>query len=177
MRLDTPRIPALPPEQWDDKAAEIMQPFVESDRDFNIFRTLMNHPDLAKRWLVFANHVLTHSTLPDRERELVILRIGHMRNADYERKKHADISRYLGMSEADIESSRTGPLTQGIGELDRLLFQATDQLLEDAFISDETWTALSKHLDTQQLMDLVFTVGQYNLVCMALNSFGVQHDD
>jgi len=27
------------------------------------------------------------------------------------------------------------------------------------------------------LMDLVFTVGQYNLVSMALNSFGVQPDE
>jgi hypothetical protein len=26
------------------------------------------------------------------------------------------------------------------------------------------------------MMDLVFTVGQYNLVSMALNSFGVQPD-
>lgn len=176
MRLDTPRIPALPPEQWDDKAKELMQPFVESGRDFNIFRTLMNHPDLAKRWLVFASHILEKSTLPERERELAILRIGHMRNAAYEWKKHADISRYLGMSEADIESSKTGPLTEGVSELDRLVYQATDELLEDAFISEETWNGLSQHLDTRQLMDLVFTVGQYNLVCMALNSFGVQHD-
>jgi alkylhydroperoxidase family enzyme len=176
MRLTEPRIPALTPEQWNDKAKEIMQPFVDTDRDFNIFRTLMNHPDLAKRWLVFASHVLAQSTLADRERELVILRIGHMRNAGYEWSKHADISRYLGMSEADIESSKTGPHTEGAGELDRLLYQATDELLEDAFISDETWAGLSGHLDTQQLMDLVFTVGQYNLVCMALNTFGVQHD-
>ena len=34
--------------------------------------------------------------------------------------------------------------------------------------------ALAEHWSTQQLMDLVFTVGQYNLVSMALNSFGVQ---
>ena len=27
------------------------------------------------------------------------------------------------------------------------------------------------------MMDLVFTVGQYNLVSMALNSFGVQLDE
>ena len=27
------------------------------------------------------------------------------------------------------------------------------------------------------MMDLVFTVGEYNLVSMALNSFGVQFDE
>ena len=176
MRLNTPRIPALPPERWNDEAREIMQPFVESGRDYNVFRTLMNHPGLAKRWLVFANHVLTKSTLPERERELVILRIGHLCNAQYEWQKHAEIGRYLGMSEADIESSRSGSETAGLSQLDRLLLQATDELHDDAFVSDETWEGLSQHLSTEQLMDLVFTVGQYNLVSMALNSFGVQFD-
>ncbi len=176
MRLSAPRIPALAPEQWSDKAREIMQPFVDSGRDYNVFRTLMNHPDLAKRWLVFASHILVQSSLPERERELLILRIGHLCQADYEWQKHADISRFLGMSEAAIESSKTGPDTPGLSELDRLLLQATDELHGDAHISDATWQDLARHFSTEQLMDLVFTVGQYNLVSMALNSFGVQAD-
>jgi hypothetical protein len=58
-----------------------------------------------------------------------------------------------------------------------LLVRATDELHADACLSDATWQALSATYNQQQLMDLVFTVGQYNLVSMALNSFGVQLDD
>jgi 4-carboxymuconolactone decarboxylase len=176
MRLSKPRIPALEADQWNEKAREIMQPLVESGRDYNVFRTLANHPDLARRWMVFANHVLAKSTLPERDRELVILRIGHLCRADYEWDKHADISRYLGMSEAEIESSKTGPGAQGLTDMDRLLLQATDDLHTDAHIADDTWQGLSKLYSTEQMMDLVFTVGQYNMVSMALNSFGVQYD-
>jgi alkylhydroperoxidase family enzyme len=50
------------------------------------------------------------------------------------------------------------------------------ELHADAHVSDATWAGLAKHFNTQQLMDIVFTVGQYNLVSMALNSFGVQAD-
>ena len=64
----------------------------------------------------------------------------------------------------------------GISEVDKLLLQATDELHNDAFITDETWTGLANHFSQEQLMDIVFTVGQYNLVSMALNSFGVQLD-
>ena len=46
-----------------------------------------------------------------------------------------------------------------------------------AMIGDVTWKALAERYDTHQLMDLVFTVGQYNLVSMALNTLGVQLDD
>ena len=55
--------------------------------------------------------------------------------------------------------------------------QAVDELHGDSYVSNETWLNLSDYFNTKQLMDIVFTVGQYNLVSMALNSFGVQLDE
>jgi hypothetical protein len=43
--------------------------------------------------------------------------------------------------------------------------------------SDETWATLSKTYSTEQLLDAVFTVGQYNMVSWVLNSVGVPLDD
>ena len=40
-----------------------------------------------------------------------------------------------------------------------------------------TWQALAAELDEQQLMDLVFTVGAYDLLAMAFRSFGVELDE
>jgi 4-carboxymuconolactone decarboxylase len=176
MRLDEPRIAALDDDEWSDDAKELLAPFVKQGRVFNIFRTMANHPDLMRRWLVFANHILGKSTLAPRERELVILRIGFLCQAGYEWGQHVLIARQAGMSDEEIRSAKTGPDTPGIPELDRLLLQATDELHADAHIGDATWKALSARLSEQQMMDLVFTVGQYNLVSMALNSFGVQPD-
>ena len=56
------------------------------------------------------------------------------------------------------------------------MLQATDQLHSDTFIDDETWERLTKHYDTRQMMDIVFTVGQYSLVSMMLNTFQVPLD-
>ena len=55
--------------------------------------------------------------------------------------------------------------------------RAADELHNDAFISDATWEALSERFDTQQLIDVIFAVGQYHIVSMALNSLGVQLDE
>jgi alkylhydroperoxidase family enzyme len=177
MRLDEPRIPALEEDAWSDEAREMMQPFLKQDRIFNIFKTLSNHPNLARRWMVFANHILGKSTISARDRELLILRIGYLCRAGYEWGQHVLIARQVGMSDEEIRSAKTGPETPGLGDLDRLLLQATDELHSDAHVSDTTWNGLRAHYNTQQLMDLVFTVGQYNLVSMALNSFGVQPDE
>lgn len=177
MRLDEPRVAPLDDEAWSDEVREIMAPFVRQGRVFNIFRTLANHPDLMRRWLVFGNHILGKSTLAPRERELVILRIGYLCQSGYEWGQHVLIARQAGMTDAEIRSAKTGPDTPGLSELDRLLLRATDELHADAHVSDATWKGLAGLLSVQQLMDLVFTVGQYNLVSMALNSFGVQPDE
>ncbi len=177
MRLEEPRIEPLQQEQWSDEAAQIMQPFLQNGEPFNIFKTLAHHPSLFKRWLVFANHILGKSTLDLRTRELLILRIGYLCQAGYEWSQHVQISRTGGMSDDEIRSAKTGSQTPGLSDVDRLLFKATEELHSDAFVSDETYQGLAQHFSPQQLLDIVFTVGQYNLVSMALNTFGVQLDD
>ena len=47
----------------------------------------------------------------------------------------------------------------------------------EGFLSEATWKELAARYDTMQLMDVVFTVGQYNLVSMAVNTLGVQQDE
>ena len=81
------------------------------------------------------------------------------------------------MSDEEIRSAQTGPQTEGLSAKDKVLLQAADELHKDAHVSNKTWKGLANYFDTQQLMDIVFTVGQYNLVSMALNSFGVQLDE
>ena len=170
MRLEKPRVPPLSLEQFDP---ELRERFGDGPV-LNIFRTLANHPKLMKRWLVFGNHILAKSSLPARERELVILRVGWLCRAEYEWAQHVEIARASGVSDEEIERVARGPDAPGWSDLDRALLRAADELHGDAFLSDETWSALAQHYDTRQLMDLVFTVGQYNLVSMALNTLGVQ---
>jgi alkylhydroperoxidase family enzyme len=146
-RLSQPRIPPVPPAAWPEEVAR--QRDALGEKAPNVLRTLANHPDLMRRWGVFGSHILGKSTLPDRDRELLMLRIGWLCNSVYEFGQHTLIAQRCGVSE--LESA--------------------------AMISDETWTALGKRYDTRQLMDTVFTVGQYNMVSWALNSFGVQLDE
>jgi 4-carboxymuconolactone decarboxylase len=176
MRPSTPRISPLEADQWDADAAEVMQGFVERGSVFNIFKTMANHPELLRRWLVFANHVLGKSSLSARDREILILRIGYLCRAEYEWAQHVVIGRRAGLSEAEVRAIAEGPTADALDARERLLLQATDELHREACISDSTWAALSEHYDTRQLMDIVFAVGQYNLVSMALNSFGVELD-
>ena len=176
MRLDKPRINALTDGELSDDAKEILVPMMKQGRVFNIFRTLANYPALMRRWMVFANHILGKSTLSVREREIVILRIGYLCKSGYEWGQHVLIARHDGMSDEEIRCIQEGPETQGLSQHEKLLLKATDELHADAFICDDTWASLKHTYNDKQMMDLVFSIGQYNLVSMALNCFGVQAD-
>jgi 4-carboxymuconolactone decarboxylase len=145
-------------------------------RDLNLFRVMMHHPELTRRWVVFAGHVLRKQTLPARERELLILRIGWLNQAEYEWAQHVEIAKRTGITALEIERVKQGPNADWDAN-DSVLLQAVDDLFENSVVSDSTWAALSVQYSTEQMMDLVFTIGQYNLVSWALNSFGVPLDD
>ena len=174
MRLEKPRVEPLEEADWGDEQKELLANYGRGGRLPNIFRTLVHHPKLLKRWTVFGNHVLSKSTLPERERELLILRVGWLCRSEYEWAQHVVIGKRAGLDADEILRIPLGPDAPGWHPFDALLLRAADELCSDAFLSDATWAGLAERYDTRQLIDVVFTVGQYNLVSMALNTLGVQ---
>jgi alkylhydroperoxidase family enzyme len=110
-------------------------------------------------------------------RELVILRVGWLSGSDYEWGQHVLIARDEGVSDEEITRIKEGPDATGWNPDERAALRAVDELHRDQEIGDETWTLLRDAFHEQQCLDIIFTVGQYVLVCMALNSCGVQRDD
>ncbi|OYU15580.1 MAG: carboxymuconolactone decarboxylase [Alphaproteobacteria bacterium PA4] len=179
-RLDSPRIPPVDVADWDPAIREQIlgkRPKEMGDSDapvFNIFKTLANHPQLAGAFGVWGNQILFRSALSPRDRELAILRVGWLARATYEWHHHKAIALdHAGMTAADIDLARAGPVA-GSDAPDDVLLRAVDELVADQFITPPTWGLLAARYTPVQLIDLVFTVGQYVMVSMALNSFGVQ---
>jgi 4-carboxymuconolactone decarboxylase len=171
------RVEPLPESEWTDEVRDVLAHRASSGRAFNIDTTLAHHPSLLKRWLVFGSHILGGSTLSPRARELLILRTGYRCKSEYEWGQHARIARLVEISDEEIRRITEGPDAPGWEPFDALLLRAADELHDDQVISDRTWGGLRERLDVKQLLDLVFTVGQYTLVSMALNTLGVERDE
>ncbi len=177
VRLKEPRIKPLAESEWNAEQQKILRPLMRNGRVLNVFTTIANHPKMADRWLTFAAYILGESTLPLRDREILILRIGWLCQSEYEFGQHTSIGKSAGLTDEEIKRITEGPKAPGWDPFDAALLQAVDELHADAFITDATWNALARRYNKQQLMDVVATVGEYNLVSMFLNSFGVQLDE
>lgn len=185
-----PRLEPKPADEWDDRTRELLGATgTPGDGTINIFATLAHHPDLLRRWLVFGSHVLAKSTLSTRHRELLILRVGWLCRAPYEWGQHVEIARRAGITDDEIARIAEGPDAPGWDPFEATLLRAVDELHSDQTLTDATWlaltgepaltgeSALAEQYDSQQVLDLIFTVGQYTLVSMALNATGVERDD
>jgi 4-carboxymuconolactone decarboxylase len=174
MRLKEPRIAPVDMANLTEDQREALRPF-EGRQPLNIFRTLANAPKALTAFLAWGNYVLSRrNSLPPREREIAILRIGYLCRSGYEFAQHRRIGLDQGLTAAEIEAIKAGANAATWSEADAALIRACDELHREQFISDSVWQVLGRHFDEKQRMDLVFTVGQYTQVSMILNTLGVQ---
>ena len=172
-----PRIEPISLDQADAATRELFDRIPESMRAMNVFRTVAHHPPLLRPWLEFGAYLLRSSTLEPRLRELVVLRTGWQCGSPYEWGQHVVIGRMVGVLDADLQRLTQGPEAAGWTAPEAAALRATDELVERHSLGDANWTGLTAHFSTQQILDLIFLVGQYQLVASALNALRVERDD
>jgi 4-carboxymuconolactone decarboxylase len=178
--MATPRITPLPAEEWDDTAREALSPLLPAARANprdagNILATLVRHQSLTHAYLTFNAYLLLNSTLSARVREIAVLRAAVTSRSDYLWDHHVPLAVRAGLCAAEIDEIRLGGPSDPV---DRLVVRAVDDLAEHHALTDETWAGLGAHFDDQQRLDLIFTVGGYQLLALVVNTLGIEpeHD-
>jgi alkylhydroperoxidase family enzyme len=175
-RPQAPRIPPLRDQDADEEKRALLEEVrLPNAEAVNIFATLVRHPGLYRRWMPFAGKLLA-GKLPDRDRELLILRSAWRCASSYEWGQHVRLAKAAGISEDEIDRVAAGPDAPGWEPFDRALLTATDELHDGACITDATWKALAARYDERQMIELPMLVGQYHMLAFALNSIGVQRE-
>jgi 4-carboxymuconolactone decarboxylase len=178
MRLAKPRIQPLQDNELNDDQRAAVQTLVGRRPLLNIYRTLVHAPKALTRFLEWGGYVLSkRNSLPERQREIVILRTGFLCKSGYEFTQHTRVGLDVGLTMDEVLRIKAGADAPGWSAADAALIRASDELNKDFFISEKTWAELKQHFDEKQCMDVVFTAGQYTQVSMFLNTFGVQLDE
>ena len=174
MSPSQPRIAPLSADELNEEQAEIVAPMAQDGGTVpNIVLTMMRHMPLFTTFRVFGRHIMSDSSLDPRLREILIMRVGWKTRCEYQWGQHVRMSAPAGLTPEDHERIKRGADAEGWSDLESALITAADELLDTTNISRDTWTRLDEHLSTEELMDTIFTVGQYNMVAMALNSMGI----
>jgi alkylhydroperoxidase family enzyme len=174
-RVSVARVRPLPTTQWTTVQPEILGTLARGDNTIDVFKTCVQHEALCRAWMPFTRYVLSaENTLAPRDKEMLILRTSWNCKADYDWAHHVPAAKRAGLSDEEILRISKGPKAAGWNRADADLLRAADELHREQFVTEPTWTALAARYNEHQLMDVVFTVGQYTMVSMFLNSAGVQ---
>jgi alkylhydroperoxidase family enzyme len=164
-----PRIKPLPEEQ-------VRELLGERGRPLNIFLTLAKNEPLFTAFGKLGGHLLgRHASIPRRERELVILRVGWRSGSDYEFGQHTVIGRQVGVTDEEIRRLTVEGL-DGWEEADADLLTMADELCAENEVSDPTWDRLARRWSEEQLLELLVLAGFYRLVSGFLRSVRVQRE-
>ena len=142
----------------------------------HLFTTLGQHKLLFLSFLPYSGVLLNWGKLPKRDKELVILRVGHLRGSEYELQQHRRLARSRGVSPDLQEKIFAGPDAAVLTDRERTLLTAVDEFVTDRDLSDETFAALSAHLSRQQIIEFCALTGHYDAIAGILAALRVPMD-
>lgn len=143
----------------------------------NMHLTFGKNPALYAKWLPFATYIMPASSLPARDRQILILRSAFNWRCGYAWAQHVRISKRLGaLADGEI-AALDGSGAFAWAPKDAALIAACDDCTRAAEIGEASWAMLARHYSEPELLDVVFTIGQYALISIALKSLRVRLDD
>ena len=169
----TSRIPPVAPDAFTDEQKQLVGEW----SSMNFTRVIVNHPGLYRVFLPLIKKLIPDSSLPPRDRQILVLRTLALYDEVYELTHQVLISRHnAGMTDAEIEMARQGKGAD-LSPFDLTLVRAAEELVRDRYISDGTWRELARRYSTIELMEVVALVGGYTMLAMATKNYGIQLED
>lgn len=148
----------------------------ERGKMLNLYHMLLHSPPVAEGWLAFLTAIRQKCGLDAKLREVVILRIAVVNQAEYEFQSHAPIALDEGVTHAQLDALRKGDFSL-FSEVEKAALEYSDSMTRDIDVPEEQFEAISCHLSDQEMVELTAAIAAYNLVSRFLEALKVDHDE
>ncbi|WP_328350832.1 carboxymuconolactone decarboxylase family protein [Mycobacterium sp. NBC_00419] len=142
----------------------------------HLFEVLGQHRLLFLSFLPYSGVLLNWGKLSKQDKELVILRVGHLRGSQYELQQHRRLARSRGLDAALQDRIFAGPEAEGLTARQRALLTAVDEFILNRDLTDETFAELARHLNRQQIIEFCALAGHYDTIAAILATLRVPMD-
>jgi alkylhydroperoxidase family enzyme len=144
----------------------------------NLFTMLANAPSLMRETLRLGEAILTRSELEPDLRELVILHAARLTDTEYEWVQHVPIGKAVGLSDDQIEAVERGEIDgRAFDARARLVLRLTDAAIREAQPPAELVEQAAAELGPAKLIELLLTVGYYNMLGYVMRGVRLDIDE
>lgn len=143
----------------------------------NVFRALLNSPDIADAVASLGEYIRYRSPLDSAAREIAILSTAREMGSEYEWAQHEPVAREAGVRDEVIEAIRSGRAPMGIPAKEGVYAQAAKELVNQGTLSDRTFQAVEHLVGPAQTVDLIVLVGYYSMIARSIKALGVELEE
>ena len=143
--------------------------------EMHLFTTLGRHRLLFLSFLPYPACFST-KVLPKADKELVILRVGHLRGSEYELQQHRRLARSRGVDTTLQDKIFTGPPPRGSPRANASCWSPSTNSSPTATPSDDTFAALADHLTKEQIIEFCALTGHYDAIAAIAATLRVPMD-
>ena len=138
------------------------------DPPLHIFLALANIPNLLDPLLTFTSEMREGAVIEARLRELAIMTVALATGATYEFNHHWNSALDAGVRREHLEQLAEAETSDAFDDRERAIVRYAREATLSLNVSDETWSALRRHLSVREAMDVVMAVAWYNAVARML---------
>ena len=143
----------------------------------HLYQMLLHSPPVAEGWLAYLTAIRQKSSLAPALRELVIMRVAIVNRAPYEAEQHAPIALKEGVTQAQLDDLAQWEGSQRYTAQQRAVLQVTDAMTRNVQVPPAAMAAVREFLSDREQVELVATVGAYNMVSRFLEAFDIHSHD
>lgn len=143
---------------------------------FNIFRTVGNNPRVLSRMV--KGGLLDKGTISIPQRELVILRVCALCNAEYEWGVHvAAFSEKAQFTQEQVADTLSEKINESLWSKEQQsIINMVGELHSQSTVSDSAWAELEAHFNSAQLVELIMLAGLYHAVSFIVNALNIENE-
>jgi AhpD family alkylhydroperoxidase len=147
-----------------------------SGRLLNLYRALLNSPELTAGWLQMFTAIRRQGKLGPEYRELAIMATAVLTRCRYILREHRQEALANGIKPAELaklSAWRNSPLYD---EKKRAVLAYTEAMTLSVRVPNPVFRAVRRHFDDREIVELTATIGSYNLVSRFLEALQVDLD-
>ena len=170
------RLPYVTRNDLPEVDREIFDQFVKErgTEPGHIHRVVANAPNLLRRFLGLANELRNGTELDPKLRELALMTVGRLTDAEYEFTHHWNISLKVGVKREQLEHLADFESSALFSDHERAVMRYASEATTNIKVSNATFNALRGFLDNRRITELVMNVAFYNSVVRVLIPLGVE---
>lgn len=142
----------------------------------NLYRTLLNAPEMCGLWLQFFTALRFRTKLAGSYRELAILRVAVINRAPYEFNSHVRPALEAGLSQEKIDAVAAWQGQDIFDSYEQSVLTFSDAMTAKIQVSDAEFLPLREFLDDERIVELTMIVASYNMVSRVLEALQVDHE-